>query len=275
MGKTKNNKRTISRRDFEKKTAHGNKSRSKIIDVPFSKKKSLGTRATKGKIDFHYQKYANMDQFFQTVDCKNLSKDLFYIDLICLDNKITPIHQKNIKVGKKSFMVFVINVTTSEGNHANIALVNNRYKRIEYFEPHGHRKNINSKISVKFKGLVSRDKAIEHMIEADVFISPSKGEGLPISVLEAMYSGCFTILSDIPPHREISPPRGTSISVDFNKKKEIVSALKLIDKSSLNFNNQGNSAKKYVLKNYNLSLMLNSYIDIYKDLLNIKSIFST
>lgn len=152
MGKTKNNKRTISRRDFEKKTAHGNKSRSKIIDVPFSKKKSLGTRATKGKIDFHYQKYANMDQFFQTVDCKNLSKDLFYIDLICLDNKITPIHQKNIKVGKKSFMVFVINVTTSEGNHANIALVNNHNKTIEYFEPHGHRKNKNSKIG-DFKGI--------------------------------------------------------------------------------------------------------------------------
>ena len=62
-------------------------------------------------------------------------------------------------------------------------------------------------IKIKFKGLVSRDLTIEHMLDADVCISLSKGEGLPIAVLEAMYSGCFMILSDIPPHKEVSPPQ--------------------------------------------------------------------
>ena len=46
-----------------------------------------------------------------------------------------------------------------------------------------------------FKGLISRDLAIEHMLEADIFISLSKGEGMPIAVLEAMYAGCYLILS--------------------------------------------------------------------------------
>jgi len=129
-------------------------------------------------------------------------------------------------------------------------------------------KNLNSKISVKFKGKVSRDLAIEHMIEADVFISPSKGEGMPISVLEAMYSECFTILSDIPPHKEISPPKGTSIYVNFSKNKEIVSALNWIVKPGLNFSDKGIASKKYVLKNYNIALMLNKYIDIYNAILS-------
>jgi len=38
---------------------------------------------------------------------------------------------------------------------------------------------------------------------AGVFVLPSSHEGQPIAVLEAMSYGCPTILSDIPPHREI------------------------------------------------------------------------
>jgi hypothetical protein len=151
MGKrTKRTKRT-TKVDFENKKAHGNKSIRKIIDVPFSKKKSLGTRATKGNIEFHYQKYANMDNFFNKINLKNLSPNLFYIDLICINDKITPIYQKDIKL-KKQFTLVVINITTNEGNHANIALINNHNKTIEFFEPHGYRKNKNSGIG-NFKGL--------------------------------------------------------------------------------------------------------------------------
>lgn len=38
---------------------------------------------------------------------------------------------------------------------------------------------------------------------ARAFLLPSSIEGFPISVLEAMSAGCLTLLSDIPPHREI------------------------------------------------------------------------
>ena len=145
-------KKTISKANFENKLAHGNKSKQKIIDVPLSNKKSVGTRATKGKIDFHYQKYTNINVFFKRMNLKNLSKHLFYIELICSNNKISPIYQKNIKLGKKQFALIVINISTTEGNHANIALVNNHNKTIEYFEPHGHRKNKNSRIG-DFKGI--------------------------------------------------------------------------------------------------------------------------
>lgn len=57
---------------------------------------------------------------------------------------------------------------------------------------------------IEFTGLVPREKVFQHLVNAAVFISTSRGEGLPISVLEAMACGCPVILSDIPPHREIA-----------------------------------------------------------------------
>jgi glycosyltransferase involved in cell wall biosynthesis len=49
---------------------------------------------------------------------------------------------------------------------------------------------------------------------AGVFVMPSSHEGQPIAVLEAISYGCPTILSDIPPHREIAASNTELIPVD-------------------------------------------------------------
>ncbi len=56
---------------------------------------------------------------------------------------------------------------------------------------------------VRFAGRVARDEALRMMWDADGFISLSRGEGLPVAVLEAMSCFCPVLLSDIPAHREI------------------------------------------------------------------------
>lgn len=57
---------------------------------------------------------------------------------------------------------------------------------------------------VHLTGMIDRDDVFRNFAQADVFVSASYGEGLPVAVLEAMASGCPVILSDIPPHREIA-----------------------------------------------------------------------
>ena len=57
---------------------------------------------------------------------------------------------------------------------------------------------------IEFTGLIPRETVFEHLLNADLFITTSRGEGLPVSVLEAMACGCPVLLSDIPPHREIA-----------------------------------------------------------------------
>jgi glycosyltransferase involved in cell wall biosynthesis len=57
---------------------------------------------------------------------------------------------------------------------------------------------------VTFTGLVDRDDVYRHVARADLCVSTSYGEGMPVAVLEAMACSCPVVLSDIPPHREIS-----------------------------------------------------------------------
>ena len=57
---------------------------------------------------------------------------------------------------------------------------------------------------VQLTGMVARDKVFEYFTLADLFVSASWGEGLPVAVMEAMACGRPVVLSDIPPHREIA-----------------------------------------------------------------------
>lgn len=58
--------------------------------------------------------------------------------------------------------------------------------------------------SIEFSGTYPRDDVFRLLKKADLFVSTSLWEGLPVAVLEAMACGCPIILSDIEPHREIA-----------------------------------------------------------------------
>lgn len=57
---------------------------------------------------------------------------------------------------------------------------------------------------VHLSGLIPRTSVYQELSRADMFVSASRGEGLPVAVLEAMVCRCPVVLSDIPPHREIA-----------------------------------------------------------------------
>ncbi len=128
-------------------------------------------------------------------------------------------------------------------------------------------KKISKSIKIEFKGLVSREITIEHMLEADVYISLSKGEGLPIAALEAMYAGCFMLLSKIPPHIEISPPSERCYFVNTECRKEIINSLNFLSANSKYFKNNREKSRSYSINNFGISNMLKDYKKVYESIL--------
>lgn len=66
----------------------------------------------------------------------------------------------------------------------------------------GRRAGLGSQVAVT--GSVAREDVYRILSRADLFVSASHQEGLPVAVLEAMACGLPIVISDIDPHREIS-----------------------------------------------------------------------
>lgn len=138
-------KKSKKTKKLSKKSSKKSKKSKEIVDIPFSKYKSLGTRATLGKIEFHYQEYRNIKNFFQSLNL-NVYYDNPILHLFARNKKVNYVSIPDLVLDKK-FNIVIINLNTIEGNHANIALVNNINNTIEFFEPHGYRKNKQSEIA--------------------------------------------------------------------------------------------------------------------------------
>jgi glycosyltransferase involved in cell wall biosynthesis len=121
----------------------------------------------------------------------------------------------------------------------------------------------------EFTGLIPREKVFEQLLNADLFISTSCGEGLPVAVLEAMACRCPVLLSDIPPHREIAegvdfipliqPDDVAGFAREIKRFREMPPA----DRAAI-----GQKCRKLVEERFSLDAMHAGYSEIYAQLLD-------
>jgi len=120
---------------------------------------------------------------------------------------------------------------------------------------------------VIFTGVQPRDVVLKAMVSADLFISPSEGEGLPIAVIEAMVCGCPVVLSDIPPHREIVsdnkfvpllPPH------DVEGFVKAIHGLAAMPEKQIHEITQ--KVRAHAIKNFSMKNMLDNYLDVYQQI---------
>jgi glycosyltransferase involved in cell wall biosynthesis len=63
-------------------------------------------------------------------------------------------------------------------------------------------KDLNISSVVKFVGRIPHEKMASLLAQADVYVSTSLSDGTSVSLLEAMGSGAFPVVTDIPANRE-------------------------------------------------------------------------
>ncbi len=163
VNKSKTKKKTIKKKTINKK----------IINVPFSSKKSLGSKASLGNINYNYQKYYNIFAFLKKIINKNKKlqkivcipkvgkgwmqsflKVHFFKNIDSLNHILDSVKPVDMYESKKKFIhklkkcmnhrFIPINleiIVPNVGTHANVIILDTKKKTVELFEPHGARNN--------------------------------------------------------------------------------------------------------------------------------------
>lgn len=122
---------------------------------------------------------------------------------------------------------------------------------------------------IEFTGLIPREQVFARLLNADLFISTSHAEGLPVAVLEAMACRCPVLLSDIPSHREIA--KGVNF-IPLVKPNDVAGFAHEIKKFSEMPDVErvaiGQKCRKLVEERFSLAAMHARYANIYAELVN-------
>jgi len=116
---------------------------------------------------------------------------------------------------------------------------------------------------VKLTGSLEREDVYREILNSDLFVSSSIREGLPIAVLEAMALVRPTILSDIPPHKEIGQ-YGESVGILALDKALWRERIDNFRKNQAKLRQIGQENRKIVESHFSLASMHNQYTKLYR-----------
>lgn len=118
--------------------------------------------------------------------------------------------------------------------------------------------------SVQFMGVLDHERLSEIYSNATVFIFPSRYEGMPTSVLEAMSSGLPVIASDIAAHRQIIKDGETGVLFKSGSPRDLRTKLEILLDDSQFQKTLSRNARAEVKRLYTWDRISSQYIDAYR-----------
>ena len=235
---------------------------------------------------YNMKKIANPIACSQTVSNKILNKRNIEIDYVRngIDIEIDKTNQINIT--KKDFYIddgkIVLIFCGYLSKRKNVRLLIEAFEKIErndlvlmvigdgseYEELNNVVKNNKN---IKMVGRVNNP--YNYLKLGDYFISASLSEGLPLAVMEAMYSGLPAILSDIDSHNEIKKLAPKAIELFKNNDiNELAILLQKLDKN--NYTEKSRESSELIQNLLNAKCMSEQYEKKYRDTLISKRSFN-
>ncbi len=118
---------------------------------------------------------------------------------------------------------------------------------------------------ITFHGAWNKNEFLENLKRFEVFILPSYGEGLPLSVIEAMLSGMPILASDVAGCKSCVKNCNNGFLFKPRSTSELVDAIKKISKNRNSLHGMGFSSREIATKKFNLDLIYSQYISFLKN----------
>lgn len=123
--------------------------------------------------------------------------------------------------------------------------------------------------NISITGWIKRKEALSILKDADFFILPSLWEGLPISLLEAMFLKKICLVSNVIGNRDVI--RNGINGLICNSANEYADSIRKIANGKINGIFLSERASEDVEQHYNIDLMAQKYDEIYKSGIAIKT----
>ena len=134
------------------------------------------------------------------------------------------------------------------------------------FEEESYRKRIEGNDLAEFLGWISGKDKEKYLDECGIFVLPSYYEGFPVSVLEAMASGCVVVASEVGGIPDVVTDGETGILIPPKDPEMLKNAvLKVMNDRTL-ADKLRVSAFKKVRENYSSSTSVERLVNIYNSL---------
>jgi glycosyltransferase involved in cell wall biosynthesis len=205
----------------------------------------------------------------------------FYKKIIKIPNGINRIkHKSDRNISKfvkkdKINIIFLARISRLKGIDLLLKTIDDYQNKLKYFHFHiagydeeGYFKSINKELlkknNVTYYGHLNSNQKYSLIKKMDALILPSFGEGLSISILEALYFKKIILTS------YLIKFSNEKFEINFNlNNKSIFNGLKKFEK--LKFSNQfkieTNNANKYVLENYSWKNIIEKYLKLSRNAL--------
>ena len=120
-----------------------------------------------------------------------------------------------------------------------------------------------------YGGVVSGDAKVRVLREGDIFLMPSRFEGLPLSLLEAMAAGCVPVVSTRGAMSSVVKDGYNGFLVEPGDLTQIVGKLKfLLSEGEPGWNQLRDNARQTIVEGYDISQYSAKLTAIYSELLN-------
>ena len=120
---------------------------------------------------------------------------------------------------------------------------------------------------VEFIGAV--DDVSPYLAQADLYVSSSRSEGMPVSVLEAMAWQLPVVASAIPGNKSVVKPDETGFLYELDDIDDLVRCIVMVVNDPVRANSAASRARKMVAKNYSASVAERNHERLYKHILKL------